>query len=189
MRTKNDTIMTVTGQGLGLMVLALVMMTGCRAVVDPDTYVVRAHQELVPPSSDRAHVVFLCPEEWYSWFNAPVYQDEVLAGALRPETYFVLQVWPGRHEFATNLFIFESNIETVTLQVQGGKTYYLLFTPPITARRPKLELIGEEVALAYLPTLKEVRMIERPREAGFPFVLDSREEQDVQSVHNHPAAQ
>lgn len=151
-------------------------LTGCRAFVDADSYVVRAHQDLSPPQPGTALVVFLWPDQRLQRANVPLYQDGVVFAALRAQTYFPYLISPGTYRFATAVGPLEQTNEAVTLTVQAGTTYFLRFTPAGYWRPHRFEQIGRDIALTQLTDLKQLHLLRTPREEWLPITPDSREE-------------
>lgn len=168
---------------VGTILVAAFILTGCRAFVDADSYVVRAHQDLPSPPADKALVVFLWPDQRHKSVNVPLYQDRVLFGALRAQTYFLYQVSPGKYRFATGIGQSERTNEEVGLTVHAGQTYYLRFDPAGVWRPHRLEQIGQDTALAQLQDLKQLHLLRTPREEFIPITPDSREEPAANESH------
>lgn len=162
---------------IGIVIVGLALAgCCCRIDVDAESYVVRAHQDLMPPPSGKALVVFLWPNHAFKTMNTPIYQDDIVVGALRAQTYFPYIVSPGTYHFATATGFAFRQREEVELRVRADHTYFLRFTPALYPEWYLLEQIGQDTALGQLTDLKQLHLLRTPSEQLLLFLPDSREE-------------
>lgn len=145
---------------VGILIVAL-LLSGCVTLVPPEEYRIQPHRGLAQPTADNAQVVFLWTDNrQFKTVVLPVFEQEVIIGALRGATYYVHTVTPGRYAFAMDRG-WMAEQTSVTMTAQAGKTYFVLYSPPAQWTQPILQLIPEEVALAQLPHLDRIQLVSR----------------------------
>ena len=100
---------------LSFLVITLIILTGCAATGNPFTSAPEAKE-------DKAIVVFYRPKQHQgSAVSIQLQDNDKDIGLLQNGQFIIYETEPGKHEFRTNTAAID---KAVTLEVEGGKTYY-----------------------------------------------------------------
>jgi len=136
-------------------------ISGCGHFLTTPEYSIQPYQGISQHQSDKATVVFLWPDRRYGTATLAVQENRAIIGALQGGTYFSRAVTPGPHTFAVDSGLIEHSRERVSLAAITGRAYFIRYTSGGFLVVPTLDIISEDTALAQLPDLSLIQLVEK----------------------------
>lgn len=119
-----------------LSVLTILLASGCAST----KMVVKSDQQIAPPASDSAQIVFLRSSFLGSAIQASIFDvtsgEPSFIGILSNETKLAYEVKPGEHVF----MVVSEAADFMEANMLGGKTYFSMVTPRMGAWKARFSM-------------------------------------------------
>ncbi len=120
----------------GLALIAVLLLSGCAS----SKMLVSETQQLAPPTSEMAQVVFLRASSFGGAIQATVFDvssdEPEFIGISSSKTKLAYTVEPGKHVF----MVVSEAADFLEAELDGGKTYYAMITPRMGAWKARFSL-------------------------------------------------